>query len=527
MNQQELERLIILEKRIKELAQEFGLSIVEIDFELVSPQRMMEGIAYRLPVNFSHWSRGRDYERYKTVFDFTGGGLAYEIVWNFKHPRALLMNTNPLILNVLTIAHVYGHVDFNLRNIFTSQGREIADMALEAKHAIKRFEEYEKQYGKEQVEKVVEAGFSLEWLQDPNPLAQEMDEEVLRERLLEILRAKLKKAKGSDSELIKKASDNEIRRLQTAIKKLKHRTPPEPTYDILGYIIRHSSKIQKNEWQYDVLSVIRDQARSFARQMRTKLLNEGWATHWHAKIMNRLFEENLLDSKEHEIYTKYHTAVLRESRSSINWYLTGTNLFQYIKERWDKGQFGKDWEEEKNSNIRSHWDTGAMLGNEKIFKVSQNFTDRMAIEEFFTNDFIHHEKLYIYAEMTSPLFPDEIVYVIAEDNPEVIRRILVDQHTNYGSPLITVEDGNYGNKGELYLKHQFSGFELDPIRENGALEYIYLIWGKPVHFETIEIEESSVPFKQMKAKRILHSYDGKEHRMAYIDNRSGNPKHPQ
>ena len=120
-----------------------------------------------------------------------------------------------------------------------------------------------------------------------------------------------------------------------------------------------------------------------------------------------------------------------------------------------------------------------------------------------------------------------IVYVIVEDNPEVIRRILVEQHTNYGSPLITVDDGNYGNKGELYLKHQFSGFELDPVRENGALEYIYLLWGKPVHLETVEIEEGSVAFKQIKVKRILHSYDGKEHRMAYIGSRSSNPKHPQ
>jgi len=519
MTDEELERLTTIEKRIGELAEEFGLRTTEIDFEIVSPQKMMEAMAYMYPTNFSHWSRGRDFERLKTIYDYTGSGLPYEVVWNFKSPRAFLMKTNPFILNVVVMAHVYGHVDFNLRNTFVSRGRELVDIATEARHAVKRFEEYENKYGKERVEKVIEAGLSMQWLQNPNPLAEEMDEDVLRERLLELAQAKLKKARGKNSNFAKKASDNEISQLEINIKKLKFKTPPEPTYDVLGYIIKHSRRLQ--DWQKDILSVIRTQANSLMKQARTKLLNEGWATYWHTHIMRKLFEEGWFDHEDHEVYTKFHSAVLAENKMGFNWYRIGYGLYEYIKERWDKGQFGPAWEKETNSNKRAQWDTGAMLGAEKLFKVSENLTDRMAIEEFFTDEFIHREQLYVYAEVPNFMRPGESRYVIVEDDPEVIRALLVAQHTSYGAPMISIWDGNYKNNGELYIKHHFTGFELDSIYENGALEYFYFVWGKPVYLETVEIDvdqDMATGERIVEQIPILHIYNGRKHSIQYLEN---------
>ena len=123
MTSQELERLRALEQRIGEIAKGFGLATVPIDFEVVPAQRMFEAMAYGFPTNFSHWTFGRDYEQQRTVDEHTGGGIPYEVVWNYEVPRAFLVETNPFALNVLVIAHVYGHVDFFLKNHFLQKGR--------------------------------------------------------------------------------------------------------------------------------------------------------------------------------------------------------------------------------------------------------------------------------------------------------------------------------------------------------------------------------------------------------------------
>ena len=132
MNKSELDRLISLEKRIKEICQTFGLLTTDIDFEIVPAQKMLEGLAYMFPTNYSHWSFGRDYERFRTIYEHTGQGIPYEQVWNFDHPRALIVESNPFVLKVLVIAHVYGHVDYFLGNCFLQRGRYFTDIAEEA-----------------------------------------------------------------------------------------------------------------------------------------------------------------------------------------------------------------------------------------------------------------------------------------------------------------------------------------------------------------------------------------------------------
>src|SRR3989344_8638725 len=169
LTQGELLRMNAIERRIKEIAEEFGLSTTDIDFEVVSARRMIEAMAYHFPTNISHWSYGRDYDRIRTIYEHTGGGIPYEVVWNFERPRAYLVANNPFALNVLTIAHVFGHVDFFLRNKYLQHGRSFADIAEEARHAAVKFRAYEDSYGKDAVEKIIDAGMSLQWHQNLDP----------------------------------------------------------------------------------------------------------------------------------------------------------------------------------------------------------------------------------------------------------------------------------------------------------------------------------------------------------------------
>ena len=289
------------------------------------------------------------------------------------------------------------------------------------------------------------------------------------------------------------------------------KTPPVPEYDLLRYIKAHSPQPLRLA-AVDILSVIRNQARALAPNARTKLLNEGWATYVHVHIMRQLFQEGYLTSEEHGVFNRFHSAVLRENKYGLNWYRVGHGLYEHIKQEWDKGRFGREFEECEDPIERANWDKQTNCGNEKIFEVRANFSDRMAVELFFDDEFIHDQRLYIYQEQTDPV-TGEIIDVIVESRPEVLRTLLKQQLTLHGAPVIYVKDGNYKDNRELYLvhvSHPHAHQELDGEYERATLENIFRLWGRTVHLETDEVVEGE-PGEPPKVNRVLDSYDGENH----------------
>lgn len=511
MKQADLDRLLRIEVRIREIAESMGLLTTDIMFEVVPTQRVLEGMSYRFPANFSHWSFGRDYERNRTIYEHTGQGIPYEQVWNFDSPKAFLVETNPLALNVLVLAHVYGHVDFFLANRYCQHGRSFAEIAEGARNAAGRFQEYTSKYGLDEVEHIIDAAMTIQWHHDLDPFEEEVPEEEIREQLIAIERAKLERPNGVAGEVIRTQTKEEIEAIEEKLKGLTLKTPPQPEYDLLRYIKTHSPNPLR-PMAVDMLSVIRDQARALSYNGRTKLLNEGWATYIHVRIMRQLFQEELLTAEEHGVFNRFHSGVMRQNKKSLNWYRVGSALYEYIKERWDKGQFGREFDESEDRYKRARWDTGANLGNDKILEIRANYSDRMAVELFFTDDFIHDQELYIYQEQLDPE-SGQVVDVIAESRPEVLRAFLKRHLTLYGTPIIYVKDGNFNDNRELYLVHvgsPGSAPELDPQYEKGTLEKIFYLWGRPVHLETHEIAEQK-DGEITKVDRVLDTYDGTSH----------------
>src|SRR3990172_11178495 len=259
----------------------------------------------------------------------------------------------------MVMAHVYAHNDFMKNNFhFKPTRRDILPSASEA--AI-RFQTYEKRYGLEEVERVIDAGFSIELNINPDFFIREESEDEQRERLT-TPRA-LAEIPGSYDDLVApKKSDR--RPLDFYSKK----TPLEPEQDVLLYILNHSPKPLR-EWEKDILSIARDQSRYFMPQRRTKIMNEGWATLWHMRIMERLFKEGLLHAEEHGFYNLYNARVLATHPRVINPYLVGLRMFQDIEDRWNKGRFGREWEECKDPLKKEGWDLGLWQGRDKIFDV--------------------------------------------------------------------------------------------------------------------------------------------------------------
>ncbi len=504
MKKERLQRLNKIEDHIRKFAEELGLATTEVEFEIVSARKMIESMAYKFTTNFSHWSHGRDYDKLKTIYEHHGAGIPYETVWNSVPPKAFLVETNPDILNILVMAHVYGHVDFNLENRYMRSASDYMDLAREARSAEQRFKNYERKYGLTTYEQTVDSAFSVCWHLPADLLAEQEDEEVLRNRLIEMKRERIRSIQKREFHEDK----SELETLKKEIRILERKTPPVPDYDILRYILNRSPK-QLAEWQKDIISTIRDQCKFFEFQKRCKLLNEGWATYVHEYIMRRLYDESLITPEEHQKYARYHSQVTQPSTKSLNWYNLGLKLYHDLEYRWDRGMFGSDFRESKDPYKWQNYDSKAGKGREKIFEIRKNYTDRMAIEEFFDDQFIHDAQVYLWNEEIDPA-TGEKRQVIAEDNPERIRKILKSSFSLYGTPVITIEDGNHLGNQELYLKHHFTGQELNPALEAGALENLYFLWGKPIHLETVEfIRNNAGETKGLKT--LIHTYDGNTH----------------
>ncbi len=473
----DLVRLNEADHVIRDIALEFGLDFMPQEFDIVPEQKMLEIMAYRLPVNFSHWSFGRDYEIERTRYEH-GYGVPYEVVFNSDPCRAYLMDTNPFPIQVLVMAHVYAHNDFMKNNRHFQLTRR--DMLSSASESAARFRQYEQDYGLEAVERIIDTGLALQWNIDPDDLIKPESEKQTRERLYGW--EKSVAPGGSYDDLVPK------RKVPTWQEKrlLRKKTPPEPTVDMLGYIIEHSPR-PLQEWEKDVLSVIKAQGHYFLPYRRTKIMNEGWATYWHEKIMQRLFTMGFLTPEEHGYYNLYNARVKAHHPNMINPYLLGWTLFTNIEKRWNTGRFGQEYEECRDARKLRKWDTQLMQGTEKIFEIRRTHMDWFFIDEFLNKEVIDELNLYIYQEKDRYTHYDVIV---EETDWFKVKQTLVRSLMNWGIPRILVVDGNYQGGLQLFLHHAFEGLPLDEEYCRRTLEHIFHLWERPVYLETTEVSNS-------------------------------------
>lgn len=464
-------RLNEADELIREIAVDLGLDFMPQEFDVVPAQKMLEIMAYRLPVNFSHWSFGRDYEIERTKYEH-GYAVPYEVVFNSDPCRAYLMKTNPFPIQVMVMAHVYAHNDFMKNSRHFQLTRR--DMITSASEAAARLRQYEHDYGLEAVEKLIDAGLALQWNINPDEGLRRETEKETRERLYGWAKTVPVSSAFDDLLPAKKTISVEEK------KRLRKKTPPEPTVDLLGYIIEHSPRSLR-EWEKDVLNVIRTQAQYFMPYRRTKIMNEGWATYWHEKIMQRLFAENFLSAEEHGYYNLYNARVKAHHPRSINPYLLGWALFNNIEDRWNKGRFGQDYEQCSDARIKKNWDLGHMKGREKIFEVRRTHMDWFFVDEFLNKEVIDDLNLYIYEEKDKSTHYEAVV---EETEWLKVKQALVRSLMNWGIPRILVVDGNYQGSLQLYLNHAYESLPLDDEYCRKTLEHIHFLWERPVCLET-------------------------------------------
>jgi stage V sporulation protein R len=192
-----------------------------------------------------------------------------------------------------------------------------------------------------------------------------------------------------------------------------------------------------------------------------------------------MMTEKILNDSEIIDFADAHSGTMAMSPGGFNPYKVGIELFREIEERWNKGQFGKEWNECDDIRARRGWDKKLGLGREKIFEVRRNYNDVTFIDEFLTEDFCIRNKMFVYKfnKRTGRYEVD------TRDFP-LIKKQLLFQLTNFGQPIIHVENANFENRGELLLTHLFEGVEMQPDYMRETLRNLQWIWSRPVNLAT-------------------------------------------
>ena len=472
MDDTDLRKLEDAMERIWELARGMGLDPFPVHFEMVPASIMYEFGAYGLPGRFHHWSHGKAYYRMKMQYDY-GLSKIYEMVINTNPSYAFLMENNQLVQQKLVVAHVLGHCDFFKHNVyFRHTNRSMVETAsLNAD----RIRQYEYQHGTHAVEEFLDAVLSIQEHIDPHLTFRRADAQSTREpdppaRAGSAYDDLWSLGNEARQERERQAQDAERRRRAPA------RIPPEPEKDLLAFLMQYAPDLE--DWQRDVIAIVRSEMLYFVPQMQTKVMNEGWASLTHARIMRELD----LTDEEFTEYANLNAGVVSPHRRSINPYHLGLKLLEDIERRWDNPT-----EEERVTLGRQPGQ-----GHAKLFEVRELENDVSLIRNYLTRELVDDLDLYLYERQGNE-------WVIVEKDWQKVRDGIVAEMTNFGNPVILVEDGDYRRNRELYLKHSYEGRALDFPYAEKTLQYLYQLWRRPVHLETVIDEEST-----------LLSYDGQK-----------------
>lgn len=455
MNHDELAALEASIAEITEIASGFGLDFYPMRYEICPSDIIYTFGAYGMPTRFSHWSFGKNFHKMKSQYDF-GLSKIYELVINSNPCYAFLLDGNSLIQNKLIVAHVLAHCDFFKNNArFSATNR---DMVESMSATAERIAGYAVTYGTDEVERFIDAVLAIQEHIDPSlirpPGISDKSTQYDKRRRQARQEATSAKPPGPYDELWALDTLSE-QAAETGIADLSF--PPEPEKDIVWFIQQYSPGLE--DWQRDIMTMLRDEMLYFWPQMETKIMNEGWASYWHQRIVRELD----LTPEETIEYAKLNSSVVQPSRQSLNPYYLGLKIFEDIEKRWDR---------------------------DKMFEVRELDSDISFIRSYLTKELVTDLDLYVF-EKKGP------EWKITDKAWENVRDQLVLARVNGGFPFLVVQDGDYGRRGELYIQHRYEGIELDLKYLERTLPHLYRLWSRTVHLETV-VEE----------KQALFSYDG-------------------
>ncbi len=247
-----------------------------------------------------------------------------------------------------------------------------------------------------------------------------------------------------------------------------------------AYVAKHHW-FKKETWDDEVISLEPGRCDVYDISVRDthRYAAAGFVHHnsfWHSRLMTT----KILNASEIIDYADHNAGVMATSGGRLNPYKLGVELYRNIEERWDKGQFGKEWEECDDLEAKKNWNLRLGLGRKKIFEVRALYNDVTFIDEFLTPDFVREHKLFSFAWSNR----NERFEIESREFRSVKEKLLF-QLTNGGNPFIYVEDANFDNRGELLLRHDHQGLDLRQDYAKEVMRSLLRIWKRPVNVMTV------------------------------------------
>jgi stage V sporulation protein R len=439
--------------KIEELAHKLGLQWSPVIFESVPDSFMTEIAVYGLPVRMPHWSFGARYI-YQLVQRHMGYSRLFEVVFPGNPGHAYLASSNGLADNILVTAHVLGHADFSNNNLLfrrcQDQGSEhIVEHA--ASHA-RQIEQHIESYGKNAVEQVLDAALSLEQYID-------IDQMLRRERYPEYLPAA---AHPTDDAFRARfaALDADVAVTTHSPRKIRAPLPPHPERDLLWFIATYAPEMES--WERDIFLAVREESFYFYPVYATQIMNEGWASYWHARLLR---EADFIPQAAYLDAIKCHSDVVRPIAAgeqvalSVNPYHLGFTLWEEIV---------------KKSSIDAA---------RQIMREDDDFS---FLRNHLTREIATEMGLFRFQRQQSGQ-----VKVVAGDIEALQESLLTDKF-NFGAPRISVVEVR--SDGTLVLEHdsQLDGRGLDAERACKVLAYVKRVWRRPVLLKTVDAASQPV-----------------------------------
>ncbi len=488
----------------KERAVEAGLRFENETLEYIVTNRDLLELTPKLmiPTLYDYWVHDVEVLKEKGRYELYPSN-PYETVINTRPAISYYNDNNPDWMNVMIFYHVLAHIDFFQNNLyfrhtwdydFTGQALSDKRMIAQLRSDQGRWVDYVIEFARS-IDNLVGFHAELGRLNRTPATSCSRMLDYYFDHFLQSVRA-LKPSRyikeierynaclQESREMGEQAFFAEVLRKYPEFDshyKKSLEAKPASRQDLMQFILAHSEFLNKerNRWMKPVIEVVRKTSLFFQPQIRTKIMNEGWASYWHEHLF---LQDDRISGHEVD-FARTHAGVTAMPRVGLNPYALGMRLFQYIADQGDTGRHTMVYRKLTDSWAREHYDRQTGGGRNLIFKVRENLNDFLFINTFSDQDFVNRFRLFVAGRRLNQAKGVWEIYVKSR-SAEHYRAMLLDGL--YHPPCIEVDRSKTGN-GALCLVHRFEGKPL--VREfiaNTLLGIEYL-WGKPVQLETSEI----------------------------------------
>lgn len=486
----------------KARARERGLSFQDESLEYIVTNRDLLELSPKnmIPTLYDYWVQDVEVLKEKGRYELYPGN-PYETVINTRPAISFYNDNNPDWLNVMIFYHVIGHIDFFQNNLYFRHtwDYDFSSRALSDKRMIAKLRSEKGRW----VDYIIEFARAIDNLVGYHSLLAQFSGPIKGRKLnrlnyyFDIFLQKEKEVSVASyvkeieryNVLVKEnsgdAENNFIESVQaqyaefeSLYSKYKKGKKVQSRPDIFEFLMENSEFLnkEKNRWMLMVLEAIRATSLYFQPQIRTKILNEGWASYWHEELF--LNDDRI---NGHEInFAIVNAKVTAMPRVGLNPYALGMRLFAYIEDLANKGKISRAYQYLKDRELRRTFDDKAQSGRDFIFHVRENCSDSIFINTFLDQDFVDLHKLFVTGKRLNKERMTWQYYVKSRDADEY-KKMVLDSLYHPPAIEISVDEDN-----SLMLNHVFEEKPLVKEYIKGTLLGIEYLWGGQVFLDTSE-----------------------------------------